>query len=104
MKIKLQGFNSSQLILVNGKSLDPRKSQSVYNHSPDGFSWGYGGSGPSQLALAILLDFTERATALANYQRFKWDVIALLPSSDFCTEVDLTPYIGSKDAASETGN
>ncbi len=26
----------------------------VRNHSPSGFEWGYGGSGPAQLALAIL--------------------------------------------------
>lgn len=26
------------------------------NHSPDGFEWGYGGSGPSQLAFAMLAD------------------------------------------------
>lgn len=25
-------------------------------HSPDGFAWGYGGSGPSELARCILLD------------------------------------------------
>jgi Family of unknown function (DUF6166) len=28
----------------------------IANHSPDGFEWGYGGSGPAQLALAILAD------------------------------------------------
>src|SRR5215813_14027095 len=28
----------------------------LYNHSPDGFEWGYAGSGPAQLALAILAD------------------------------------------------
>jgi hypothetical protein len=26
------------------------------NHSPTGFEWGYGGSGPAQLALAICAD------------------------------------------------
>lgn len=26
------------------------------HHSPDGFEWGYGGSGPSDLALALLAD------------------------------------------------
>jgi hypothetical protein len=26
-------------------------------HSPDGFQWGYGGSGPAELARCILLDF-----------------------------------------------
>src|SRR5262245_55620958 len=38
------------------KPLSARRSQAVFNHSPDGFAWGYGGSGPAQLALAILLD------------------------------------------------
>jgi hypothetical protein len=28
----------------------------VTNHSPDGFEWGYGGSGPAQLALAMCID------------------------------------------------
>jgi len=28
----------------------------LYNHSPDGFEFGYSGSGPAQLALAILAD------------------------------------------------
>ncbi|HMF28650.1 MAG TPA: DUF6166 domain-containing protein [Candidatus Cybelea sp.] len=28
----------------------------LQNHSPDGFEWGYSGSGPAQLALAILAD------------------------------------------------
>lgn len=29
----------------------------LFNHSPSGFSWGYGGSGPAQLALGILCDY-----------------------------------------------
>lgn len=28
----------------------------VFNHSPNGFEWGYSGSAPSQLALAICCD------------------------------------------------
>ena len=32
------------------------------NHSPAGFAWGYAGSGPAQLALAILLDATGSPT------------------------------------------
>lgn len=57
--------------------LDPLPSQLLHNHSPDGFEYGYGGSGPAQLALAILLDYTGDDTlALASYQEFKWRVIA----------------------------
>lgn len=51
------------------------------NHSPTGFQWGYGGSGPAQLALAICadaLDDDERAMAI--YQRFKSRVIRKLPT------------------------
>ena len=47
------------------------------NHSPSGFGWGYEGSGPAQLALALLahaLEDDERA--LLTYQRFKARVIA----------------------------
>lgn len=59
--------------------LDPAPSLTLANHSPDGFNWGYGGSGPSQLALAILLDFTGDAQlSLEHYQDFKWQMIAPL--------------------------
>jgi hypothetical protein len=60
------------------RMLDPRND--VYNHSPDGFMWGYGGSGPAQLALALLLDLTEddRELSLAHYQRLKEEVVSEL--------------------------
>jgi hypothetical protein len=49
----------------------------VCNHSPTGFAWGYGGSGPAQLALALLLDATGDADlARAHYQTFKRECIA----------------------------
>lgn len=56
-------------------ALDPRLD--LRNHSPTGFAWGYGGSGPAQLALAILshaLNCDERAEEL--YQQFKDDVVS----------------------------
>lgn len=47
------------------------------NHSPNGFEWGYLGSGPAQLSFAILLDhFGDPGPARAFYQAFKFDVIA----------------------------
>lgn len=52
----------------------------LYNHSPTGFEWGYGGSGPSQLALAILAHHLQNdEKALAHYQDFKWSIIAKFP-------------------------
>lgn len=41
-------------VKVDGRALPLRLG--VRNHSPTGFSWGYNGSGPAQLALAILCD------------------------------------------------
>ena len=66
-----------------GGRLNPSESLAVARHSPSGFGWGDGGSGPAQLALAILLRATDRETAVAHYQTFKWDVIAKLPQADF---------------------
>lgn len=37
------------------RMLNPCHSRAIRNHSQE-FNWGYGGSGPSQLALALLLD------------------------------------------------
>ena len=51
-------------------------------HSPTGFEWGYTGSGPSELARCILLDFfgedgeTRGTKADALYQDFKMAFIA----------------------------
>lgn len=54
-------------------------SQLIRNHSPDGFEWGYGGSGPAQLALGLLLDVLgDPDEAEELYQRFKWEVVAQL--------------------------
>lgn len=65
----------------------------IVNHSPDGFQWGYGGSGPAQLAFAILYDMFRGSVmgttqemrdaqaqrlACKMYQDFKWDYIAIL--------------------------
>lgn len=51
----------------------------LMNHSPDGYYWGYTGSGPAQLALSILQEhFNNDEKALKYYQDFKFDVIANL--------------------------
>jgi hypothetical protein len=50
--------------------------QDLRNHSPDGPNWGYGGSGPAQLALALLADVAPDFVAERLYQRFKFEVVA----------------------------
>ena len=84
----IQGIAENRSVFLDGNLLSPNYSQSVYNHSPDGFNWGYGGSGPSQLALAIMLEFVSVEDARSLYQDFKFDVISKLPmDKDF--EIDM---------------
>lgn len=86
MKHTLKGEWSTRKIWLDGKELRPERSQKVHNHSPDGFSWGYGGSGPAQLALAIVLELTGKKD---GYQEFKWNFVAGLPQEDFEVESEL---------------
>lgn len=77
------GRAQSREVYINGLLLDPAESLAVFNHSPDGFNWGYGGSGPAQLSLALLLAVgIRKATAIRLHQRFKMDVIAKIPAED----------------------
>jgi len=80
-------------VRVDGRPITPTRSQAVMNHSPDGFAWGYGGSGPAQLALALLLEagLSDRA-AIALHQRFKAQFIARLPRGSFRLEVDVRAW------------
>jgi len=56
------------VVLVDGKPLAPRND--LFDHSPSGFEWGYGGSGPAQLALALLADhFVHRPAAMRVAKR-----------------------------------
>jgi hypothetical protein len=78
----IRGFAASREVVINGIRLSPKKSQDIINHSPDGFNWGYHGSGPAQLALALLLEFRDEAFARKYYQNFKFDVISKLPLNE----------------------
>lgn len=75
------GDAKSRKVWIAGQELDIRKSLAIENKSPSGFAWGYLGSGPSQLALAILLELTDQETALRLYHPFKEAFIASAPDS-----------------------
>ena len=85
-------FSREVLIIDENRSvriLKPERSQAVKNHSPDGFNWGYAGSGPSQLALAILLEVTnDEAKALAHYHDFERQAIAAIKSQETNWEIE----------------
>ncbi|MFD1687490.1 DUF6166 domain-containing protein [Halobellus litoreus] len=63
--------------------LTPDRSLKLADHSLPGFEWGYAGSDPAQLALALLLDYTdEEDVALAEYMAFKNEMVSRLECSD----------------------
>ena len=72
----LKGIAETREVYLDGKLLTPEESFKYRIHSHDGFSWGYSGSGPAQLALAIMLKLTGKPD---HYQDFKSSVIATLP-------------------------
>jgi hypothetical protein len=50
-----------------------------YRHSPTGFNFGYGGSGPADFALNVLLMFADKETANNLYQNFKFEFVSFAP-------------------------
>ncbi|HEV2209906.1 MAG TPA: DUF6166 domain-containing protein, partial [Verrucomicrobiae bacterium] len=67
-------------VTVDGSPLNPRFD--LCNHSPTGFEWGYGGSGPAQLALALLADHLGNdQQAVEFHQEFKIKIVAALGHS-----------------------
>ncbi len=71
-----------------GHELPPRLD--LRNHSPDGFEWGYGGSGPAQLALALLADATgDDALALRCYSRFKEEIVEVLQAESWSLSAEI---------------
>lgn len=81
--IRYQGLNIGFRVLkmdgLTEQVLDPKPSQKAYNHSQE-FSWGYSGSGPAQLALALLLDATgNQEKAVKYHQAFKESFVAAWP-------------------------
>jgi len=77
------------------RTLDPR--HDLRNHSPTGFEWGYGGSGPAQLALALAADVLgDDEKAQDVYERLKFKLIGGLPDAGWVlTEDRVRTVIGT---------
>ena len=88
-------IGEDQRLYVDEVEVFPAESQKVRNHSPDGFAWGYGGSGPAQSALAICLHiFKNRHVTEALYQDFKSDYVAHWQyQAPFSREIDVTDFL-----------
>lgn len=89
------------VVVYNGKPLPPRTD--LRNHSPAGFNWGYSGSGPAQLALAMLSAVLgDDDAALACYQSFKREVLCNIDSDVwFRPREEVLAWIAEKPERSE---
>ncbi|MDD1662935.1 MAG: DUF6166 domain-containing protein [Methanomicrobiales archaeon] len=64
---------------------------------PSEFNWGYIGSGPAQLALALLVDTTgDPEVAKRHHQDFMWQVIAGFPTNKTwaITDYEIRAWLG----------
>lgn len=94
------------VVLVNGQPLPH-----VIYHSPTGFEWGYGGSGPADLALSILADYfgehpatetvaTGSYKCWALHQLFKWERIGPAPHEGFeITDGEIAAFVNAHQEA-----
>lgn len=64
-------------VTVDGDPLNRR--YDLLSASPAGFEWGYRGSGPAQLAIAVLAHAFGDEFACEFYQQFKREVVSELP-------------------------
>jgi len=88
-RIHVKAKYSDKQVYINGVHMIPDGSLRIRNHSPDGFNWGYGGSGPAQFALALLMLYVDADTAQLHYQDLKFGWVAGLPQRDLDIHVNL---------------
>ncbi len=90
----IRGLESTRQVWIGDKELLPDRSLKLWNHSPTGFAWGYEGSGPSQLALAIMLELTDsEELAFELYQDFKRAFVSHWEGNFYCTVQEVNTWL-----------
>ena len=75
----------------------------LYNHSPDGLNWGYCGSGPAQLALALAAHATrDPKLAVAVHQRLKEIYVSQIETNEWVITYDRLMELISECAPAST--
>jgi hypothetical protein len=77
---KGQRHGNIPIVTVNNVPLNSRLDLMNHSSVEFEFEWGYGGSRPAQLALALLANhLNDDKVAIAFHQSFKWKVVSKLP-------------------------
>ncbi len=73
----------TRVLRPDGSTLPLAPSRAWLNHRSTGFEWGHVGSGPAQLALALILDVTgDPDTAREAHQALMWTKVARWPQGE----------------------
>jgi hypothetical protein len=97
-KSDLYEGSQQTIVLKNGRPLPIEPSRKLASKSTE-FSWSYGGSGPAQLALALLYDVTgDEKLSLDLFQDFKWTVVAGWGETWVITADGIRKWIAAKKA------
>ncbi len=77
----------------------------IVHHSPTGFEWGYGGSGPADLALALCADVLGERPSVALYQAVKESLVCGIAEDEWhLSDVVLLDHIArAKERIGEHG-
>lgn len=109
------GDRASVIVMVKPEVEDAYALRHVVYHSPTGLAWGYGGSGPADLALSILADYfgeSPTRTELVRgkpecwryHQEFKWAFVAQFSDQGFFLESErIAAWLGETQQTSEDG-
>lgn len=87
-------------VTVNGDGRLPKR-YDLLSASPSGYSWSHRGSGPAQLAIAMLAHAFDDEFACEHYQRFKREVVSELPEEGWTVtkaDLDAWPEVVTDDA------
>jgi hypothetical protein len=97
-------------VTVHEEGKPVRQLKHFVRHSPDGFEWGYGGSGPAELARCILLDhFGEdgrkvRSLADSFYQDFKRTFIERIQADEWAiADTEILCWLGENFVKTKGG-
>jgi hypothetical protein len=84
--------NQPSKVWLDGKFLNLQSSLKHANHSPTGFEWGYGGSGPTQLAFEICRQLYGLEIAGKAKAGFRHRFLEAIAEDNFDLELDLRDF------------
>lgn len=73
----------------------------IVRHSPDGFNWGYCGSGPAELARCLLLEVIGKDSGEKwHYQDFKNEIVSRFADDWEITDISIRMWVEKKQKVS----